>query len=248
MPTPMQFEGHTALVTGGSLGIGKAICQALLERGATVIDVDIREPDYRHPRLEWRRVDLAEPEEVRGLAADVRREGRVGILVNNAGVVRNTRLPDVCDEEFDLMVNLHLRTAICLTQACVAGMQERRFGRIVNLASRAIVGLAGRTVYGATKAALVAMTRTWALEFGPDGITVNAISPGPVATPMLRKDIPEDSEAEQRLAQALPCRRLGNADDVARAAVFFAAPESDWITGQNLFVCGGASIGASVPL
>jgi NAD(P)-dependent dehydrogenase (short-subunit alcohol dehydrogenase family) len=168
--------------------------------------------------------------------------------VNNAGVVITRPLEAVTELDFDTLMNLHVRTAILLAQAVTPGMKRRGNGRIVNVASRAIVGMAGRTTYAASKAALIALTRTWALELGPFGITVNAVSPGPVATPMLERDIPEGSENAKALAASIPLRRLGRAEDVARAISFFADPGNSWVTGQNLFVCGGASLASSLAL
>jgi 3-oxoacyl-[acyl-carrier protein] reductase len=243
-----RFAGRTALVTGGSAGIGRAICDALLAEGATVVTVDRRPHDGTHANLQCYTADLSEPAQTRAIAAEIASRHAIDILVNNAGVVRNTLLPDVTEAELDGLVDLHLRAALLLTQAVLPAMQDRRHGRIVNMSSRAIVGLAARTVYAATKAALVAMTRTWAMELGPHGITVNAIAPGPVDTGMLRADIPVDSEQARRLAASLPMRRLGRPDDIARAALFFADPQNDWITGQTLFVCGGGSLGASIAL
>src|SRR5690606_38128605 len=118
-----------------------------------------------------------------------------------------------------------------------------RFGHIVLISSRAAVGLATRTVYTATKAAQIGMVRTWALELGPHGITANAIAPGPVPTPMFRDVIHEGSERERKLIESLPMRRLGTTGDIARAVMYFVHPDNDFVTGQTLFVCGGASVG-----
>lgn len=242
------FEGRRALVTGGSAGIGRAVCVALLEQGAEVVSVSRTAGDLQHPRLRHVAADLSDIGALRPMLADLLRDTPIDILLNNAGVVRNTLLDEVGDDEFALLVDLHLRAATVLAQVVVPGMRERGFGRIINLSSRALVGMAGRTVYAATKAALVAMTRTWALELGPQGITVNCVSPGPTLTPMLVADIPAESEKARQLAAALPTRRLGEPEDVARAVLFFADPRNSWVTGQNLFVCGGASIGTAIPL
>lgn len=242
------LRGQQALVTGGSMGIGAAICDDLLCLGASVISVALEErAAASHERLQQRLVDLADPAQVKAFAAGLH-ESRIDILVNNAGVVVTRLLEDVTDDDFDRLMNLHVRTSILLAQAIVPGMKLRRSGRIVNIASRAIVGMAGRTTYAASKAAMVSITRTWALELGPFGITVNAVSPGPVATPMLERDLPAGGERATALAASIPLRRLGRAEDVAQAVSFFANPASGWITGQNLFVCGGASLAASLAL
>lgn len=248
MTAPFVFEGKRALVTGGSAGIGRAICTDLLAQGAEVVSIARSTGDLQHPRLRHVAADLADIAALRPLLAGLVRETPFDVLVNNAGVVRNTALDDVTDDEFELLVDLHLRAATVLAQAVIPAMRERGFGRIVNLSSRALVGVPGRTVYAATKAALVAMTRTWAMELGPQGITVNCVSPGPTVTPMLVADIPAQSEKARKLAAALPMRRLGEPEDVARAVCFFADPRNGWVTGQNLFVCGGASTGTAIPI
>ncbi|MCY1216354.1 3-oxoacyl-[acyl-carrier-protein] reductase FabG [compost metagenome] len=243
----LSFCGRTALVTGGNSGIGLAICQSLLAQGARVIAAGLDPVERSHPLLTSVVADLSTAAGIADLTA-IAQEPGIDIQVNNAGVVRNTLLADVDDAEFDLMMNLHVRCAMQLAQACAPHMKAQHFGRIVNVASRAIVGLAGRTAYGASKAALAAMTRTWALELGPCGITVNTVSPGPTLTDMLARDFPEHSERARALAASLPARRLGLPEDVARAVLFFADPASSWITGQNLFVCGGGSLAASLAL
>lgn len=248
MSSSQLFAGRRALVTGGSAGIGAAVCEELLGQGAEVVSLSRREGAYSHPAFTQREVDLSDIQSTRLMARELVGHTPFDILINNAGVVRNTKLDDVADDEFELLVDLHLRAAVVLAQAVAPGMRERGFGRIVNLSSRALVGMAGRTVYSATKAAMIAMTRTWALELGAHGITVNAVSPGPTVTPMLMADIPAESQKARDLAAALPMRRLGEPDDVARAVLFFADPRNSWVTGQNLFVCGGASVGTAIPI
>lgn len=247
-PRSARFAGRTALVTGASAGIGRAICDGLLAEGASVVAIDRRPYDGARDNVRAYQADLSQPDQIRAVAAKVSSRHTVDIPVNNAGMLRNTLLPDVTEAEFDSLVDLHLRAALLLAQAVLPAMKQRGNGRIINMSSRAVVGLAARTVYGATKAALVTMTRTWAMELGPFGITVNAIAPGPVITDMLKADIPEHSEGARKLAASLPTRRLGRPDDIARAALFFADPDNSWITGQTLFVCGGGSLGASIAL
>ena len=123
-------------------------------------------------------------------------------------------------------------------------MKRGRFGRIVLMSSRGALGLATRTNYAATKAGMVGMARTWALELAGDGITVNVVAPGPIAdTEMFRSIVPENSEREKALAAAIPVKRLGQSEDVARAVMFFCDPANGFVTGQTLYVCGGASLG-----
>ena len=130
-------------------------------------------------------------------------------------------------------------------QANLATMKAQRYGRIVLVSTRAVLGLARRTVYSATKSALLGLSRTWALELAPSGITSNVIAPGPVAeTEMFHEVIPVGSSRIDTIAAAVPVGRLGKPDDVARAVMFFVAPEGDFVTGQTLFVCGGTSVGS----
>ena len=141
------------------------------------------------------------------------------------------------------LTQLHLGAAILIVQAVLPGMRERKFGRIVLISSRAALGLQTRTVYSATKAGMVGMARTWALELAPAGITVNVVAPGPIDdTEMFREVIPAGSEREAALAKSIPVGRLGRGDDVARAVMFFADPENSFVTGQVLYVCGGTSV------
>ena len=238
------YEGRTALVTGASVGIGRAIAAQLLERGCRVISAARRPLDIDDARVTSYEVDLADRGAVAEFAATLRRDHAVDILVNNAGIVRNTPVEEVTGAEFDLLHELHVFTAIQLAQACIPAMKAGGFGRIVNMSSRAVVGLSQRTVYAATKAAIQSMTRTWAIELGPHGITVNAIAPGIVTTDMVTRDIPVDSDKARAIAAALPRRRLGRAEDIARATLYFTDPDNDWVTGQTLFVCGGASLGS----
>ena len=234
----------TAVVTGGSSGIGWSICEHLLGAGYRVISLALQNAPDEHECLESVCVDLTDARAAREAAEEIAARHQVTSIVNNAGALQDVPIEDVEVEDLERLTALHLGSAIQLTQAFLPAMKAARFGRIVNMSSRAVVGLSGRTVYGATKAALVSMTRTWAVELGPAGITVNAIAPGPIVTEMLTKVIPEDSEQAQALARQLPRKRLGTPADVARAAMFFLDPENDWVTGQTLFVCGGASVGS----
>ena len=242
--TVKRVKGNvrTAVVTGGSAGIGAAVCDAFLAQDYRVISVDRTLPKRKHPRLHGIRADLSRAASVDAAGRKLR-EYQPTTIVHNAGVVRSALLQDVSRGDFDYLVNLHLWAVIRLSQYCLPFMKKRRFGRVVLISSRAAVGLATRTVYTATKAALIGMARTWALELGPHGITVNAIAPGPVPTGMFRAVIEEDGEQERKLIASLPMRRLGSTGDIARAVMYFADPDNGFVTGQTLFVCGGASVG-----
>jgi 3-oxoacyl-[acyl-carrier protein] reductase len=140
-------------------------------------------------------------------------------------------------------VNLHLTAAILLTQAALPTMKNAGYGRVVLVSSRAVLGLPTRTSYSATKAGMLGMARTWALELAPYGITVNVVAPGPIKTANFHSIVPEGSPQVERIAQSIPVKRLGNPDDVARAVMFFADRDAGFITGQVLYVCGGTSVG-----
>jgi len=240
----MTGQTHTAIVTGGSAGIGKAICEHLLDGGHHVISLARRDPDFSHDNLTSYRVDLADMDATAATARQIAQNHKVTALVHNAGVIRPALIEDVKTEDLDFLTHLHLGAGITLLQAALPSMKACGYGRVVNMSSRAVVGLPTRTVYAGTKAALIAMTRTWAMELGPHGITVNAIAPGPVVTDMFTEVVPEQSDKALALAKSLPMQRLGTADDIARTTMFFLDPRNDWITGQTLYVCGGASLGS----
>jgi NAD(P)-dependent dehydrogenase (short-subunit alcohol dehydrogenase family) len=233
----------TAIVTGGSSGIGAAICRRMIAAGYEVISVALDEPDWRDSRLHAFRVDLLDEAATRAAAADIAGRFSVTHLIHNAGIIRPSLLADVRVADLHALTQLHLGAPLLLLQAVLPGMRARGFGRVVLLSSRAALGLETRTAYSATKAGLIGMARTWALELAPAGITVNVIAPGPIAgTRMFHDVVPEGSEREARLATSIPVRRVGRPEDVARAVMFFADAEAGFVTGQTLFVCGGASV------
>jgi 3-oxoacyl-[acyl-carrier protein] reductase len=231
----------TALVTGGSAGIGRAVAERLLAAGYEVISLDLKPTDLsvRHVT-----VDLSDQEAARQAATEIARKHAVTTVIHNAGDIRPALLQDVQLADLAALANLHLAAAITLTQAALPAMKEAGYGRIVFVSSRAVLGVPTRTAYAATKAGIVGMARTWALELAPSGITVNVVAPGPIRTANFHGVVPEGSPQVERIAQAIPVRRLGEPGDVARAVMFFADREAGFVTGQVLYVCGGASVGA----
>jgi NAD(P)-dependent dehydrogenase (short-subunit alcohol dehydrogenase family) len=239
----MSDKDFTAVVTGTSSGIGLDLAKRMLDRGWRVIGLSRREPDFKHERFEPVSVDLLDEQETAAVASDIAGRRQVTHLVHNAGLVWPNLLDDVKPEEIDGLTRLHVTSPMILTQAFVPGMRERGFGRIVFVTSRASMGVPTRTAYSATKAAVHGMARTWALELGPDGITVNVVAPGPILTDNFWGIVEKGSERQQKIADQLPVRRLGTVEDVSRAVLFFSEPEAGFVTGQVLFVCGGGSLG-----
>lgn len=235
-----------AVVTGGSAGIGLSICEHLLALDYTVISLARRPCELQHPKLRNVEVDLADRAATAAAASGIAAHFAVTTFIHNAGVIKPALLPEAKLEDYDMLAQLHVASAIQLTQAFLPGMQARQFGRIILLSSRAALGLATRTAYSATKAGMMGMARTWALELGSDGITVNVVAPGPIRTDMFYDIVGKDVDKERRLAAGIPVKRLGESADVARAVAFFADPANSFITGQVLYVCGGTSLGSLV--
>lgn len=235
------------LVTGTSTGIGRVLCERLLAQGREVVALARRPSGLQSARLHELSVDLADAAATAQAAAEVAQRFAIDTLVHNAGIIRPALLADVQPDDLPTLSRLHLGSAITLMQALLPRMRAQRFGRVVLMSSRGALGLATRSAYAATKAGMVGLARTWALELAADGITVNVVAPGPIrGTEMFHAVVPAESEREARLAAAIPVQRLGTPDDVARAVEFFIAPEAGFVTGQVLYVCGGASVGTLV--
>jgi NAD(P)-dependent dehydrogenase (short-subunit alcohol dehydrogenase family) len=230
-----------AIVTGGSAGIGRAVAQRLLDAGYDVISLDVQPTDL--PGVRHVEVDLTDAAATAQAAADIARSHAITTVVHNAGVIRPALLPEVKLEDLSALVNLHLSAAILLTQASLPAMKAAGYGRVVLVSSRAVLGLATRTAYSATKAGMLGMARTWALELAPAGITVNVVAPGPIQTANFHGIVPPGSPQVERVIQGIPVRRLGQPDDVARAVMFFVDRDAGFVTGQVLYVCGGTSVG-----
>jgi 3-oxoacyl-[acyl-carrier protein] reductase len=233
------------LVTGGSSGIGRAICEALLAQGCSVINLDYRAPDWGHERLVSLQADLTVQSEIETAARHIAASFKVTALVNNAGATRPGSIDSATMVQLDDVVGLHLKAPILLTQACLPTLRASGQGRIVNIASRAALGKPERIVYASTKAGLIGLTRTLAQELGADGITVNAVAPGPIATELFMQSNPEGAPQTQRIIDSILVGRIGTPEDVARAALFFLAPENGFVTGQVLYVCGGTTLGVA---
>lgn len=233
---------ESAVVTGASSGIGEACARRLLERDISVITLQRSPPRLKHPNLHFRQIDLADMAATQTLARELAQEFPVRYLVNNAGANRPALLEDATIDDLQYVTAITLGAAMVLTQAFVPFMRAAKFGRIVNISSRAIMGKTSRTVYASAKAGLIGMTRTIACEVGGEGVTVNTVIPGPVASDLFNRGHPEGSAKRQTVIDGILVKRVGTPDDVARAVLFFLDRDAGYVTGQALFVCGGTSV------
>lgn len=233
----------TALVTGGSRGIGRAIVARLVEDGYEVVNFSRGAPEALLPGETFRSVDLGDAAATVAAARELAAERPVLNLVNNAGMIQVARLEDVTQEQLARTLALNMTAPLLLMQALLPGMRAARYGRVVNIGSRAGLGKGGRTAYGASKAGLAGMTRTWALELAADGVTVNTVAPGPVATELFNESNPPGAPQTVALEASIPMGRVGQPQEVAHAVAMLLDPRAGYITGQQLYVCGGVSVG-----
>lgn len=241
-------QNQTVVVTGGSTGIGKSICEQLLAQDYTVINLARRAAPISHANLHNIELDLSDRAAVDACAQLIATDYSVSGFVHNAGLIRANLVEDVQLDDLDYLTQVHLGCAITLTQAFLPKMKQAKYGRIILISSRAALGLQTRTSYSATKSGMIAMTRTWALELGEYGITANVVAPGPIeATEMFDAVVEDGSDQKKAMAASIPVKRLGRPSDVASAVSFFMHADNSFITGQTLMVCGGTSLG-SLPI
>jgi 3-oxoacyl-[acyl-carrier protein] reductase len=246
-------QGRVAVVTGGARGIGAATARRLVDGGAAValLDVDQEAVEATAASLNGRaigvRCDVTDADDVQAAVTRVVAElGGLHVLVNNAGVTRDNLLFKLSESDWDTVIAVHLKGAFLMTRAAQAVMVEGRYGRIVNLSSVSALGNRGQANYSAAKMGLQGFTRTLAIELGQFGITANAVAPGFIVSDMTdgmaaRMGITPE-QLHEGVAQGTPVRRVGQVDDIARAITFLAADESSFITGQTLYVDGGARL------
>ena len=233
---------EATLVTGGGSSIGLAIVERMEAEGQKLIVLDKVPPKEMRDRV-FEPVDLSDADATKAALQRVCGEYRVTRLVNNVAICNIVDVEDETVENLRRTVAVNLRCALLCMQAVLPAMTEAKFGRVVNLSSRAAFGKERRLAYNATKGGINTVTRTWALEFATRGITVNAVGPGVTETDMYRQNNPPDSPLTRKTNSSIPMRRLGQPADIAEAVAFFLDKRNSYITGQLLFVCGGLSIG-----
>jgi len=246
----IDFSGKTAIVTGAGRGIGGAIAVALADLGAAVALVDLDDEAAENTANNIRAASdsaqayagniLDETFFADVVSDTIHRWGAVDVLVNNAGIIRDNLVENISDADWDDVVDTNLKGAFKCTKAVVPHMKERRYGKIVNVVSRAWLGNPGQSNYSASKGGLVSLTRTLALELARFDINVNGVAPGLIDTPLTRS-LPE--KVRERLIRMQPTGKMGGDGDIADAVCFLASDRAQFITGQILHVDGGKSAG-----
>jgi len=240
-----------AIVTGGAMGIGKAITQLLADEDYYVVIADLNQGEGKkttdllgEDRAGFIQCDICKQEDVKHLFATVKEKyRRLDLLVNNAGIIKDNLIWNMPAEDFEAVIDVNLKGTWLMCREAAVLMKEQNYGRIVNITSRAWLGNRGQSNYSASKAGVVALTRVLALELGKYNIAVNAVAPGLIDTPLTQSLEPKVKEF---LINAQPTKRMGKPEDVARVVSFLSSENTDFVTGQVLYVDGGKSIGANV--
>ncbi|NLU73997.1 SDR family oxidoreductase [Streptomyces sp. HNM0575] len=246
-----RYTGRVVMISGAGQGLGRAMAERFAADGAAVAVGDVRGPAAGEtaalcgvPLARPSTVDVTDAGQVdRWVADTVDAFGRVDVLVNNAGVLRDNRLEHMTGEEWDTAVDVSLRGAFHCTRAVFALMKAQRYGRVLSLSSVCWRGNFGQANYAAAKAGIVGLARTVALEGAAHGVTSNVISPGIIETPMLAA-LPR--RARERLSRSVPVRRAGHPAEIADAAAFLCDEQAAYITGAVLDVDGGFSVGSAL--
>ena len=243
----MDFTGKTVIVTGSARGIGRSIAERFAKAGAKVVISDIDEAAVRQTAGEMPgeavgiKADVTKADEVEKLIAGAQEQfGQVDVVVNNAGITRDTLMIRMDEKDWDMVLDINLKGAFLVTKSAAKVMMKQRSGRIVNVSS--VVGLfgnAGQANYSASKAGLLGLTKSAAKELGARGVTVNAVAPGYIETEMT-KQLPE--AAKNAFLDRTTIKRAGTPDDVASAVLFLASDEAAYITGHVIAVDGGMAM------
>lgn len=249
--SPFSLHGEVALITGGATGIGFAIAQAFVEAGAQVVIVGRRETELQKAThllgasSTFKIHDVTDFKSAPLLVEDIEKEvGPLSIVVNNAGKHLKKPSTEVTEEEFLDVIQVHVAGAHAISRHAAARMLNRGKGHILFIASMAsLFGLPGVVAYAAAKSAYLGMVRSWATEWSPQGIRVNAIAPGWIETEMLQKAMSGDPARKKKVLGRTPLASFGQPQDIAFAAVYLSSPAARFVTGVTLPVDGGASIG-----
>jgi Dehydrogenases with different specificities (related to short-chain alcohol dehydrogenases) len=249
----MGVQNRVALVTGSGSGLGEATAMMLAQNGAKVVVNDVVPEKVDQVVEKIKAVggevmgvvaDISKKDQAQAMAKQiVERFGRIDILVNNAGISRDKGLLKLTEEDWDIVLNVNLKGPFLLTQAVVPFMKEQKFGRIVNIASRAYLGWPTQANYSASKGGLVSFSRSMALELAKSQITVNCIAPGLIQTP-LYDALPDN--IKENLVKSQPTGTIGKPEDIGYGVLFFADDDADYVTGQTIFICGGKSVLSSL--
>ena len=236
-----MLNGKIALITGGARGIGKEIALKFAENGATVISGDLMDADYTHENITHIKLNVTDRENIKEVAKELKEKyGRLDILVNNAGITRDSLLQRMKEADWDLVVDINLKGVFNVMQGFVSLLLKSKASSVINMAS--VVGVdgnLGQTNYAATKGGVLAMSKTWAKEFGRKNLRSNALAPGFIKTDMTHV-LPE--KVVEKVLDNTPLRKMGDAEDVANAALFLASDNSKFITGQVLRIDGGLNL------
>lgn len=244
----MRLKNKIAIVTGGSRGIGQAVSELFAKEGATVIILDLlpqgqavaRDINAAGGKAEYHNISVTDKLALENLFAQVNEKyGKIDILINNAGITRDRTLEKMSEAEWDAVIEVNLKGVFLCTQAAVPYMKEKKYGRIVSAASNVgLRGNFGQTNYAATKAGVIAMAKTWTVEYGKYGITANAIAPGFTMTDMV-KQIPE--EHFDAIKASIPLRTVAQPIDIAYGYLYLASDEARFVSGVCLTIDGGTS-------